>query len=238
MCIPRPDTPPPSGLPRVTFRGGRGFAIQTWAVAWWYECLWILTRSIESFKRSASNSCLVPSIGQHYSVLSSSSKPGAETIALYRPGARLHNCIKELKTIGKAAEKLVLLLNVNSDAVNIIVKLLGERPRAENSLLIGGVKAIVDTMEHKAWSKHGNPTHAEWLAGVELPCIFEEHFKRPAGKSRNNDKPAGPCVRFIETSMTEMGMKYSGESIMRAMTKYRLLRPLRRDIRRTLDKSI
>ena len=78
------------------------------------------------------------------------------------------------------------------------------------------------------------PNAKEWLAGVELPCVFEEHFHRKPGRSRNKDGEAdGPCVRFIATTMLELGKQYSAESIPRVMTRLRALRDRRRLVRQS-----
>jgi hypothetical protein len=66
-----------------------------------------------------------------------------------------------------------------------------------------------------------------------LPCVFEEHFHRKPGGSRNktNKKGDGPCVRFIEATMRELGKPYSPASILRAMTRLRGLKDSRSRVR-------
>jgi hypothetical protein len=74
----------------------------------------------------------------------------------------------------------------------------------------------------------------EWLAGVELPCVFKEHFHREPGGSRNKArKIGGPCVRFIEATMRELGKPYGPASILRAMTRLRALQASRSLVRQT-----
>jgi hypothetical protein len=65
------------------------------------------------------------------------------------------------------------------------------------------------------------PSVFEWLAGVSLPLVYERHFLRHAGRSRNAEGNAsGPMVRFIEASMRELGVKkFKPESINRAFTR-------------------
>ena len=41
-----------------------------------------------------------------------------------------------------------------------------------------------------------HPSELEWLAGVSLPLVYEQHFRRRAGRSRNAGEPSGPTVRF------------------------------------------
>jgi hypothetical protein len=62
----------------------------------------------------------------------------------------------------------------------------------------------------------------EWLAGWQLPDIYERIFDRRSGRSRTKaGDPVGPCVRFIETAMAQLRIKYSRESIVRAITARR-----------------
>jgi hypothetical protein len=76
-------------------------------------------------------------------------------------------------------------------------------------------------------------TAKEWLAGVALPLSFERHFRLPAGRSRGKaGKPSGPMVRFISTTMQELGLTYADESIVKA---YSLRAPLRAQRRRGDD---
>jgi hypothetical protein len=64
------------------------------------------------------------------------------------------------------------------------------------------------------------PSEREWLAGVSLPLVYERHFLSPAGRSRNAEgKPGGPTVRFVVATLTELGIPYSSESIVRAFTR-------------------
>jgi hypothetical protein len=73
------------------------------------------------------------------------------------------------------------------------------------------------------------PSELEWLAGVSLPLVYERHFSRRAGRSRNSKgRPSGPCVKFVEATLEELSLPYEPESIMRAFTR---LKPQREDAR-------
>src|SRR5262249_49172793 len=72
----------------------------------------------------------------------------------------------------------------------------------------------------------------EWLAGKKLPEIFERHFLKRAGISRDSDakggprKADGPYIRFAVAALQELkitngGVPYSGETIARALTDVR-----------------
>jgi hypothetical protein len=74
-------------------------------------------------------------------------------------------------------------------------------------------------------------TEQEWLAGVELPLVFERHFRLRAGRSRGKSgsgPPTGPMVEFISATMKELGFKYTKESIARAYNRRAPLRTERR----------
>ena len=72
--------------------------------------------------------------------------------------------------------------------------------------------------------KDRRPSDLEWLAGVSFPLIYERHFLRRAGRSRNRGEPDGPMVRFIEATLKELGISYRRESIARAFTRLAALR--------------
>lgn len=60
----------------------------------------------------------------------------------------------------------------------------------------------------------------EYIAGVQLPAIFERHLHGSRGRSRTADgTPGGPCVRFVHQAMIELGMPYDKELIIRAMSR-------------------
>jgi hypothetical protein len=72
------------------------------------------------------------------------------------------------------------------------------------------------------------------------PCVFEEHFRRKPGGWRNktHKKGGGPCVRFIEATMRELGKPYSPASILRAMTRLRGLKDSRSRVRQNATPPI
>jgi hypothetical protein len=158
------------------------------------------------------------------------SEKSAETISKNRHGARARKRIERLKQILEVVEQLELLLKAQDDASHIIRECFGEGPLVTVIQLIGEVEALLHVLSDHAPSQWGNPTTNEWLAGAELPCVFEEYFCRKPGASRNkaHKKGGGPCVRFIEATMLELGRPYSTASILRAMTRLRALRESRR----------
>jgi hypothetical protein len=78
--------------------------------------------------------------------------------------------------------------------------------------------------------KDRRPTEREWLAGVSLPLVYERHFLRRAGRSRNvKGDPTGPMVDFIDAALKELGLPYARESIVRAFTRLSAQRTVQRD---------
>jgi hypothetical protein len=68
--------------------------------------------------------------------------------------------------------------------------------------------------------KDRRPSLFEWMAGVSLPLVYERHFLRRAGRSRNaKGEPSGPMVRFIEATLKELGLPGKRESIVRAFSR-------------------
>ena len=63
------------------------------------------------------------------------------------------------------------------------------------------------------------PSELEWLARVSLPLVYERNFLRRAGRSRTQGEVGGPCIRFIEATLKELGRPYSPESIARAFSR-------------------
>jgi hypothetical protein len=134
----------------------------------------------------------------------------AKIISVNRRGARARKRLKRLKQIRETAERLASLLEVKDDASDMIEKLWpkstrrpGEWPLAMVSrLIVDIVEASEHALSNPEPRQGGNPTANEWLAGGELPCVFEEHFRRKPGGSRNktHKKGGGPCVRFIEAT--------------------------------------
>jgi hypothetical protein len=122
------------------------------------------------------------------------SEKRAEIISVHRRGARARKLLKQLKQIRKTAEQLEVLLNTKDDASDLIQKLCGEWPKAMVSRLIVVVETLEQLLSDSKPSQWGNPSAKEWLAGVELPCVFKEHFHREPGGSRNKARKVGGPV--------------------------------------------
>jgi hypothetical protein len=133
----------------------------------------------------------------------------AELISAHRNGARARKRLKRIKQFREMAKELASWFEIKDDASDMIEKnwtisvpLPDEWPLALVSKFIVAVAEAGENMlsdpEPSQW---GNPTVKEWLAGVELPCVFEEYFLRKPGSSRNlAGKAGGPCVRFIAST--------------------------------------
>jgi hypothetical protein len=147
------------------------------------------------------------------------SKERAEIISKNRRGARARKRIKRLKQILEPAKQLELLLKIQDDASQIIRECFGERPLMTVIRLNAEIEALLHVLSNQESSQWGNPNANVWLAGAELPYVFEEHFCRKPGASRSkaHKKGGGPCVRFIEATMLELGRPYSTASILRAV---------------------
>ena len=161
------------------------------------------------------------------------SEKHAEIISVHRRGTRARKLLKQLKQVRKTTDQLALLLDAKNDASDLIQKLCGEWPKDMVGRLIAHVEALEQGLSDGKPSQWGNPTANEWLAGAELPCVFEEHFHRKPGGSRNKTRKqgGGPCVRFIEATMREWGKPYEPASILRAMTRLRALQTRRSLVR-------
>ena len=149
-------------------------------------------------------------------------------------GPRSRAIIKAMKRIGKAADALASVIKENGDFARLIAK------RIPNALLI--VRQLIElsayterelsvSNEYIRRKYDRVPSSREWLIGVELPNIFEEFFKRKAGRSRGGGAPSGPTVNFIAAVMNEVDRPIAAETIVRAMTHYSELRRRRRSVR-------
>ena len=164
-----------------------------------------------------------------------------EAIDRFRPGARKRAMTKSVKRIRKAAKSLRAPIKENDDVDQLFASLLPSALEDIERLI------VVTERAEQTWNKPNEaicaqydriPSAGEWLAGVELPLIFEKCFSRskPAGRSRNkNGDPSGPTVRFITAVMSEMDSPLKGETIVRAMTRFSELRKRRRAVRRRDD---
>ncbi|MGB6662955.1 MAG: hypothetical protein WBE90_28680 [Xanthobacteraceae bacterium] len=149
-------------------------------------------------------------------------------------GSKASNRLNKIKHIVKALQKRIALVSADPYLKQRIVDANGVAPRPIVQLLFE-----LQSLENewswlaKKWRskadlppslKDRRPSELEWLAGVSLPLIYERCFLRRAARSRTKGKPGGPTVRFIEAAMGELGMPYSGESIVRAFSRLTALR--------------
>jgi hypothetical protein len=165
-------------------------------------------------------------------------------------GSKAQKRLDKVKRIAKALKKQAELISrdpyleatVNQGRtpfeMPIILQLLLKLRSLEESLelLAKQWRAKADVPENlgrRRPSQLDRPSQLEWLTGVSLPLVYERHFGRRAGRSRNVKKEVGgPAVRFIEAVLGELGLKYKRESIVRAFTK---LTAQRDQVREKLD---
>jgi hypothetical protein len=145
-----------------------------------------------------------------YTLRQSEGKKRQTLLKILKKASDLHKLLS-------ADDAQMLILNLRSvdypDDPRISLEWLIEKishvlkERAETSIEVGTILKSERSLKH--------------IAGERLPSIFEIHFKRKRGASRTKDtgRPGGPCVRFVERAMIEMGMPYQTESIASAMTK-------------------
>jgi hypothetical protein len=164
-------------------------------------------------------------------------------------GSKSRQRLEALRRISKATERPVALLeaDIEMDAmIGSALKRAGihmpaypmSRPLTVAAFLkqlcrgIAEIEKMQQGIEKKWRRGHKHDpslrgrrvTEKEWLAGVSLPLVFEWHFRKRAGRSRSMGQPSGPMVRFIGAVMEELGLRYSDEAIMRAIS---LRAPLR-----------
>jgi CHAD domain-containing protein len=111
----------------------------------------------------------------------------------YRSRARTHAIVKSMKRVRNAAESLAAVIKENEDTRELLVEQL-----ASIQQLIGSVSNIVQLLTRSNVAIRARdriPSANDWLAGIELPLIFEDFFHRKPGRSRVNDKPGGPGQR-------------------------------------------
>ena len=142
-------------------------------------------------------------------------------------GSKASNRLRKIKRIVKALQKQIAFVSAdpylkrrikdaNGVAPRPIVQLLFELQSLENewSWLAKKWRSKADLPPSL---KDRRPSELEWLAGVSLPLIYERNFLRRAGRSRTTT--GGPTVRFIAATLSELGLSYSNESILRAMSR-------------------
>lgn len=145
------------------------------------------------------------------------------------------NRLKMVRRILGGLEKLTSLINADPYIRERVGQSLGVQPqpivhlyfqslRLENEL-VTAVKCWRSKKADLPKLRGRRPSELEWLAGVSLPLVYERHFRSRSGRSRSaKGEPGGPTVRFIEATLTELGLPYSPESIVRAFTRMAPLR--------------
>jgi hypothetical protein len=141
------------------------------------------------------------------------------------------NRLKNVKRVIKNIQKQITFISTDPFlsreittpsglAIPLIVQLLFQLQNLKNKLSW--------LAEHKVdlppTLKSRRPSELEWLAGVALPLVYERNFSSRAGRSRTQRKPGGPTIRFIAATLKELGVFYSEESIVRAMSRLKAFR--------------
>jgi hypothetical protein len=145
--------------------------------------------------------------------------------------------LRRVKSIREAVEKQAALISADPYLSKAIGKAEGIKPppilelHIELLTLETQLSLLADKWQRKAdlppELKGRRPSEPEWLAGVALPLVYERHFFSSAGRSRNaKGEAGGPTVRFVEATMSELGIPYSPESIVRAFTRLRRQREI------------
>ena len=155
---------------------------------------------------------------------------------LHTSKVKLHN---KLNQTAKTAGRLQNLLANNGDEawreisefypaeahdpkeiVGLLVKAVDKRllpPPAEPAWKTGMAKRVVGELTFNERSAF------EWLAGQQLPKLFNRHFKSKASARNAKGLPDTPYLRFAIGAIRALrishnGKPYSPESIVRAMT--------------------
>ena len=161
---------------------------------------------------------------------------GKEAFDRIRSGPRTRALIKAVVRIGRSADRLAKEIKENDDASQFIADAVPDVVTTISELIeyAGLLERRLSEFNALIRARHDRiPSPGEWLAGVELPNIFEEFFDRKAGRSRNNNAPSGPTVCFIIAVMREIGCPSKPETIVRAMTMYSDLRKGRAAVRKS-----
>jgi hypothetical protein len=157
-----------------------------------------------------------------------------DNVDRFRSGPRTRAVVKSMKRIRKAADALATVIKENRDVTSLLADMSLRAQTTIKELIycathfeleLSKISAVVRPRYNRI------PSAREWLAGVELPIIFEEFFNRKAGRSRIDGVPGGPTVHFIAAVMSEIDSPLKRETIVRAMTTYSELRKLRRPVR-------
>ena len=161
---------------------------------------------------------------------------GKEIVDRFRSESRTRALTKAVVRISGVADRLAKALKENDDASQLITNAVPQILTTMTELIeYAGVleQKLSDTNRLVRARYDRIPSRREWLAGVELPNIFEEFFGRKAGRSRNAGAPSGPTVRFILAVMSEIDHPPKSETIVRAMTMYSHLRKGRAAVRKS-----
>jgi hypothetical protein len=154
-----------------------------------------------------------------------------ETDAVLDPSSsQASNRLKKVKRVLKGVQKQVTFVSTDAYLRQRIIVNFGIAPRPIFQLLFE-LQSLENELSRlaKQWRfkvglppslKGRRPSELEWLAGVLLPLVYERNFLHHAGRSRSaSGAPGGPTVRFIRATLKEVGISYSDESIIRAMSR-------------------
>ena len=161
---------------------------------------------------------------------------GKEIVDRFRSGSRTRALTKAVVRISGVADRLAKATKRKRRRLSIDYECCATNPNDYDELIeYAGVleQKLSDTNRLVRARYDRIPSRREWLAGVELPNIFEEFFGRKAGRSRNAGAPSGPTVRFIVAVMSEIDHPPKSETIVRAMTMYSDLRKGRAAVRKS-----
>jgi uncharacterized membrane protein YdfJ with MMPL/SSD domain len=98
-----------------------------------------------------------------------------KSVDRYRSGARTHAIVKSMKRVRNAAESLAAVIKENEDTIEFLTEQL-----ASIEQLIVSVSNIEQLLTESSVAIRARydriPSANDWLAGVELPLIFEDFF--------------------------------------------------------------
>jgi hypothetical protein len=158
----------------------------------------------------------------------------SEVIDRYRRGPRSKKCAADLQKIQKAAHKLQLLLSQDNDAMDFVTNMEGA-PKAVLSFLKLEALITVASKSMKEISRDRDPRAVlrgqrvihtkEWLAGVELPRLFEEF----GGNAHTMGyPPPDEMIAFVEAAMKELCIRYAASTIKKAIRELQEKRRVRK----------
>jgi hypothetical protein len=147
---------------------------------------------------------------------------------------------KYAETVSLRADELFDLLTdseVNATAVRSAMSqnLSGahaESPDAESPLvsLTYGLKKLATAARATQRKYSGitpmreilDVTPTEWFLGHDLASVYENHFNRPATRTRENGGSLeGPFIRFVIAVTAKLGEPFTDETVSKAMTALR-----------------